>query len=181
MNSTVEKVKFHLEAIFDLLGFERTESNTDTPLRVAKMYVNELFRTRNDAGKSELDSMMTTFPYESSKSGLYRPSPIVVSDIPFHSVCEHHWLPFFGKVSVEYVPRNRIIGLSKIPRVVKYYAQRPQLQERFTNNIGDYLVGILHPQSLIVTVEATHTCVGCRGAESDCVTSTRYEFQFGER
>ena len=82
-----------------------------------------------------------------------------------------------GLVTVSYVPDKTIVGLSKIPRVVKYFSQRPQLQERLTKDIGEYLVDLLQPKSLTVEVTATHTCVMCRGAESNCSTSTTFEYR----
>ena len=171
IDNKVEEIKKHIEAIADILGIEKTSSNENTPLRVAKMYCNELFKNRNDANLEELNSRMKVFPNEGTKT------PITVHGIEFCSTCEHHWLPFMGEVTVSYVPDKSIIGLSKIPRVVKYFSQRPQLQERLTNDIGEYLVDLLQPKSLTVVVKATHTCVMCRGAESNCETSTSYEYR----
>lgn len=174
IDNKVEEVKKHIEAIMDILGIEKTQSTENTPLRVAKMYCNELFKNRNGANMEELNSHMKVFPNEGVTT------PITVSDIEFSSVCEHHWLPFMGIVSVSYVPDKTIVGLSKIPRVVKYFSQRPQLQERLTKDIGEYLVNLLQPKSLIVGIKSTHTCVMCRGAESSCSTTTTYEYG-GER
>ena len=168
----VMEVKQHIEAIAEILGLEKNASNEDTPLRVAKMYCNELFRNRNDAHLDELNEKMKVFPNEGTTT------PITVGGIDFSSTCEHHWLPFMGTVTVSYVPNHSIIGLSKIPRVVKYFSQRPQLQERLTNDIGKYLVDLLQPKSLTVVVNATHTCVMCRGAESNCETTTSYEYEY---
>lgn len=170
IDNKVEEIKKHIEAIADILGIEKNASNENTPLRVAKMYCNELFKNRNNANLEELNSRMKVFPNENVDS------PITMSGIEFCSTCEHHWLPFMGTVTVSYVPDLSIVGLSKIPRVVKYFSQRPQLQERLTNDIGKYLVDLLHPKSLTVVVKATHTCVMCRGAESNCETTTSYEF-----
>ena len=171
IDNKVEEIKKHIEAIADILGIEKNASNENTPLRVAKMYCNELFKNRNGANLEELNSRMKVFPNDDCIE-----SPVTVKDIEFYSTCEHHWLPFMGTVSVTYVPDVSIIGLSKIPRVVKYFSQRPQLQERLTNDIGKYLVGLLQPKYLKVEVNATHTCVMCRGAESKCETATTYEF-----
>ena len=132
------------------------------------MYVNELFKNVNDENISELHRQMTLFNNEGVTT------PITVKDIPFSSTCEHHWLPFMGLVTVTYVPDKEIIGLSKIPRVVKYFSKRPQLQERLTNDIGKFLFDILKPKYLKVEVVSTHTCVMCRGAESDCETVTSF-------
>lgn len=170
IDNKVEEIKKHIEAISDILGFEKTDSNENTPLRVAKMYCNELFKNRNNENIEELNSQMKLFDYYST--GITQ--PIVMRGIEFHSTCEHHWLPFMGIAEVAYKPTNKIIGLSKIPRVVKYFSQKPQLQEKLTNEIGEYLFNLLQPEWIKVKLIATHTCVMCRGAESDCETETSY-------
>lgn len=171
IDNKVEEIRKHIEAIADILGIEKNASNENTPLRVAKMYCNELFKNRNNANLEELNSRMKVFPNEGTTT------PVTVSGIEFCSTCEHHWLPFMGNVTVSYIPDKSIVGLSKIPRVVKYFSQRPQLQERLTNDIGNYLVNLLRPKSLTVVVNATHTCVMCRGAESNCDTTTSFKYR----
>ena len=170
IDNKVEEIKKHIEAISDILGFEKTDSNENTPLRVAKMYCNELFKNRNNENIEELNSQMKLFDY--TPVGIVQ--PITVRGIEFHSTCEHHWLPFMGIAEVSYKPSNKIIGLSKIPRVVKYFSQKPQLQEKLTNEIGEYLFNLLQPEWIKVKLIATHTCVMCRGAESGCETETAY-------
>ena len=88
---------------------------------------------------------------------------VVVKDIPFYSLCEHHLLPFFGSAAVAYIPRGRVIGLSKIPRIVETYARRLQVQERLTQQIADFLQTRLEPQGVGVVLEATHLCAVMRG------------------
>ncbi len=88
---------------------------------------------------------------------------VVVKDIPFYSLCEHHMLPFFGSAAVAYIPRGRVVGLSKIPRIVETYARRLQVQERMTQQIADFLQDNLDPQGVGVVVEATHLCAVMRG------------------
>jgi GTP cyclohydrolase I len=100
---------------------------------------------------------------------------VVVRDIEVYSLCEHHLLPFFGKAHVAYIPDGRILGLSKIPRIVDMFARRLQVQERLTTQIGDALQSVLEPQGVGVVVEATHLCMAMRGVEkqnSSAVTSS---------
>ena len=169
IDNKVEAIKEHIEEIMRILEIPITESNKNTPLRVAKMWCNELFMNRNNANIEELKARMKTFPNE------YESDMVIVRDIDFDSICEHHWLPFSGKVTVGYVPNDKVIGLSKIPRVVKYFSKKPQLQEQLTTEIGEFLFDLLEPHALFVEVEATHQCVKCRGAESNCSTRTYYK------
>ena len=170
INNKVEEIKAHVKAISDILGIKETPSNENTPLRIAKMFVEEIFCNRNDSNLEDLNTRMKVFPLESSGS-----KPITVSDIPFYSMCEHHWLPFFGTVTVSYIPRKSIIGLSKIPRVVKYFSRRPQLQERLTDDIGNYLFTLLDSKYIKVTVIAEHLCMKMRGVENAGNTITIFE------
>lgn len=165
------EIACHINAVMELLGIEVTDSNKETPLRVAKMYNTELFKNRSEESIKELDVRMTTFDNEDYTNGI-----IEMSGIKFSSVCEHHWLPFMGYVNVKYLPSKKIIGLSKIPRVVEFFSKKPQLQEKLTGEIGKYLVKLLDPKYLKVEVVATHTCIMCRGANSDCDTRTIFNY-----
>ena len=169
INNKVEDIKEHIEAIMEILEIPITESNKNTPLRVAKMWCNELFLNRNNANIEELKERMKLFPNN------YSSDMVIMNDIPFNSMCEHHWLPFSGTVTVGYVPNQTVIGLSKIPRVVRYFSKKPQLQEQFTTEIGEFLFDLLEPHALFVECEAKHQCVMCRGAESDCSTKTYFK------
>ena len=135
----IELVSERLTDIMSLLEIPITESNKDTPYRVAKMWVTEIFANRNNSNiQEELIDKIKLFPNEYTNGEI-----IVIKDIPFNSTCEHHWLPFSGTVSVGYVPSDKIIGLSKVPRVVKYFSKQPQLQEKLTANIGEFLLPFL--------------------------------------
>ena len=162
----IPQIAEHFEQIMGLLSIKTTESNKGTPMRISKMLVNELFKNINGNNIAELNAQMTTFPVEGSTD-----EPITV-EVPFFSMCEHHWLPFYGTVKVSYIPDDRIIGLSKIPRVVDYFSHRPQLQERLTKDIGMYLCSVLEPLSLSVEVVAEHMCVSMRGVKTPCETKT---------
>ena len=165
----IEVIAEHIKEVMRLLNIKVTQSNEGTPNRVAKMWANELFKNVNNHNLHELDRQMTCFKND------YESEMVIVKDISFSSTCEHHWLPFSGKVTVGYVPNEKVIGLSKIPRVVRYFSKKPQLQEQLTTEIGEYLFNILDPKALYVEVRAEHQCVKCRGAESDCITKTYFK------
>lgn len=161
-------IQHHVESIMSILGVERNNSTVGTPSRVAKMYVNEVFKNVNNGNIEELNDSMTCFNKNFDGNEL-----VIVKDIPFYSMCEHHLMPFSGKITVGYVPNTKIIGLSKIPRVVKYFSKKPQLQERLVNEIADYLQGLLGSDALFVLATDTiHTCVSARGIETYCETDT---------
>lgn len=129
------------------------EGLVDTPSRVAKMFA-EVFSGLSLDPAEELQVM---FSEEFNEM-------VMVKDIVFHSMCEHHLLPFFGKAHVIYVPRNgKITGISKLARVVEIYARRPQLQERLTNQVADLLLERLDPKGVMVVIEAEHLCMSMRG------------------
>src|SRR5262245_46243693 len=135
----------------------------DTPARVARMYA-EMFSGLPDDPRPHLKKFFTE-KYDEI---------VLVRDITFQSMCEHHLLPFLGKAHIGYVPSGRVIGLSKLARVVEAVARRPQVQERMTETIADLLVEELGAKGVAVVVEATHTCMTIRGVRkpgSVCVTS----------
>ena len=156
-----------LQEALKVMEIPLNESTKNTPKRIAKMWVNELFANVNNANIQQLNSNITLFDNPSKESDL-----IILRDIKFNSTCEHHFLPFSGVVDVAYLPKNKILGLSKIPRIVKYFSKKPQLQERLTKNIGEYIMKVADPYFILVRIKATHGCVMCRGIESDCSTDT---------
>lgn len=166
--TTENLIEYHVQAIMEALKLEITDNNKDTPHRIAKMWNRELFKNRK-GNTEDLDNVVKIFPNDN-----YYTDIVTVKDIPFHSICEHHWLPFSGICTVSYRPNDKVIGLSKIPRIVKWFSQKPQLQERLTKEIGDYISN-LGFEDVEVIMEAKHQCIMCRGIESDCATLTHYK------
>lgn len=124
----------------------------ETPARVARMY-EEIFR---GIGEPEEDLLKTI-------AGESHDEMIVLKDIPFHSMCEHHLLPFFGKAHIAYIPSGRIVGLSELAKALEYFASRPQVQERLTTQLADRLVEKLSPKGCMVIIDAEHLCMSMRG------------------
>lgn len=160
------EIQQHMRKVLELLGLDlRDDSLEETPHRLAKMYVDEIF--------SGLDYQ--TFPKITKiKNQMQVSEMVLVDDITLTSTCEHHFVTIDGKVSVAYYPRNWVIGLSKINRVVQFFAQRPQVQERFTEQILTAFQTILETEDVAVYVKATHFCVKCRGVKdtnSQTITS----------
>ena len=140
-------------ALMHALGMDTTDPSLQrTPERVAKAYADLL---------TPREFTMTTFPNSEGYDEL-----VVVSAIPFTSICEHHLLPFTGTASVGYLPGQRILGLSKLARVVELFARRPQVQERMTKQIADWLDTSLDPRGTGVVLSAEHSCMTMRGAEA---------------
>ena len=132
------------------------EGLVETPKRVANMY-EEIF-----AGLTEDPKQHIKLFNEQSNDEM-----VIVKDIPFYSMCEHHLLPFFGKAHIGYIPSdNKIIGLSKFARIVDNFAKRPQVQERLTSDVADFLYDNLSPKGVAVIIEAEHTCMSIRGAKA---------------
>jgi GTP cyclohydrolase I len=134
-----------------------------TPARVAEAYL-ELTRGARESIEDILDSR-AVFPSPSQ-------SLVLVRDIPFYSLCEHHLLPFLGKAHVAYIPAGHLIGLSKIPRIVEHFARRLQVQEQLTEQIADALQAALKPRGLGVILEATHLCMVMRGVQKEGSVAT---------
>jgi GTP cyclohydrolase I len=130
------------------------EGLLDTPKRVAKMY-REVFA---GVGVDPETALTTTF--EEGYDGV-----ITVKDITYYTFCEHHLIPFYGKAHIGYIPDGRIIGLSKFARLVELVSQRPQVQERMTQQIANAILNVLKPKGVIVTVEGTHLCMCARGVK----------------
>ena len=131
------------------------EGLRDTPTRVARMYEELLAGYRTDPVELINDALFEV-AYDEM---------VIVRDIEFYSLCEHHMLPFLGRVHVAYIPNGRVLGLSKIPRIVDLFARRLQVQERMTRQIADFVSEVLHPAGVAVVVEALHMCSMMRGVK----------------
>ena len=153
-----EKIKFATKLLLEALGEDPSrEGLQETPTRVSNMY-NEIFSGLYEDPKKHLK----IFIEESANN-----QPISVRDIPLRSVCEHHLLPFIGVAHITYIPKNgKIIGLSKFARIVECFAKRPQVQERLTNQIAEFLYDNLDPVGVEVIVEAEHLCMTMRGIKA---------------
>jgi GTP cyclohydrolase I len=146
----------HMRAIIEALGLDPSDPNLkDTDERVARMYL-EMFHGLAEGAEPRV----TVFPNEERYTAM-----VMEKDIPFYSLCVHHFVPFYGHAHIAYIPNERIVGLSKMPRVVEFYARRPQLQERLTEQIAAFMAEKLAPQGVMVVVEARHLCVEMRGVK----------------
>jgi GTP cyclohydrolase IA len=161
--SRTETVASRFRETMEALGLDLSDPNlADTPSRVARAY-RELF-----AGLEAPEPTLRTFPRPQGRSG-----PVIVGNIPFYSLCAHHFLPFFGQAHIAYLPHERLLGLSKFARVVDFYARRPQIQERLTSQIADLLHNRLRPEGVLVQLEARHFCMEMRGVmKADACTTT---------
>lgn len=130
------------------------EGLRQTPARVARMYA-ELFAGLHQDPEEHLKTMLDVDHHEM----------VVLRDIPFNSMCEHHFMPFEGKAHIAYIPGGKILGLSKLARIVDLYSRRPQVQERLTSQIADLLAKKVHVKGCAVVLEAVHTCMTCRGVK----------------
>ena len=153
----IELIEASFYDIMKNMGLNMADpSLKDTPKRVAKMFVNE---TCN--GLFSTPPNITTFPLDEHTSR----DLVIIKDIPFNSLCEHHFQPFIGKVTIAYLPNDRVMGLSKGARITDYYSARPQLQERLTGQIADHLYGELNAKGVLVMVQAEHMCMSVRGVK----------------
>ncbi len=154
-----EKIAILFEEIMDTLGLDlMDDSLKGTPSRVAKMYVDEIFSGLNPKNKPKIALFENKYQYNQM---------LVEKDITFYSNCEHHFVPIIGKAHLAYVSSGKVIGLSKLNRIVQYYAQRPQVQERLTNQIAEELKQLLETEDIAVVIDAKHLCVASRGIKDD--------------
>lgn len=150
-----EKIAAGVQMIIEAIGDDPDrEGLKDTARRVARMY-GEFFQGLHEDPRTYLQ---VVFDEQHDEM-------VLVKDVPFHSMCEHHLLPFHGRVHAAYIPRGRVVGLSKIARVIEVFARRPQVQERMTSQIADLLIDELDAHGVGVVVEASHTCMTMRGVK----------------
>lgn len=157
----------HVKAILDILGEDPARQGLEkTPTRVGKA-MQFLTKGYNEDAEAILRSAMFDEDYRQM---------VVVRDIEFYSLCEHHMLPFFGKAHIAYIPNGRITGLSKIARVVDVFARRLQVQERLTTQIKDCIQNTLNPLGVMVVIEAEHLCMQMRGVQKPHALTTTSDF-----
>ncbi|MEN8777034.1 MAG: GTP cyclohydrolase I FolE [Polaribacter sp.] len=164
-----EKIASLFSEIMDVMGLDLTDDSLKgTPQRVAKMYIEEIFSGLNPANKPKVALFDNKYQYNQM---------LVEKNITFYSNCEHHFVPIIGKAHVAYISSGKVIGLSKLNRIVQYYAKRPQVQERLTNQIAEELKAILNTEDVAVILDAKHLCVSSRGIKDD--TSSTVTSFFG--
>ena len=167
-----ERIALLFEEIMDVMGMDLTDDSLKgTPQRVAKMYIDEIFSGLNPANKPKIALFDNKYQYNQM---------LVEKNISFYSNCEHHFVPIIGKAHVAYISSGKVIGLSKLNRIVQYYAKRPQVQERLTNQIAEDLKHILGTDDVAVIIDAKHLCVSSRGIkdESSATVTSYYGGKF---
>jgi GTP cyclohydrolase I len=162
-----EKISDLFSQIMDVMGLDLTDDSLKgTPNRVAKMYIEEIFSGLNPKNKPKIALFDNKYKYNQM---------LVEKNITFYSNCEHHFVPIIGKAHVAYISSGKVIGLSKLNRIVQYYAKRPQVQERLTNQIAEELKAVLQTEDVAVIIDAKHLCVSSRGVKDDTsATVTTY-------
>ncbi len=153
----IELIAKHFKEIMHILGLDlNDDSLSGTPYRVAKMYVKEIFQGLNPENQPEVKLFENKYKYDEM---------LVEKDITFFSNCEHHFVPIIGKAHVAYISSGKVIGLSKINRIVQYFAKRPQVQERLTVQIANFLKEALQTEDVAIVIDAAHLCVSSRGVQ----------------
>jgi GTP cyclohydrolase I len=168
----ISKIEFHFKEIMETMGLDLSDDSLKgTPNRVAKMYIQEIFSGLNPANKPKVALFENKYQYNQM---------LVEKDITFYSNCEHHFVPIFGKAHLAYISSGKVIGLSKLNRIVNYFAKRPQVQERLTMQIANELQNILSTENVAVILDAKHLCVSSRGIKdnSSATVSSFYGGKF---
>ncbi|WP_298761736.1 GTP cyclohydrolase I FolE [uncultured Psychroserpens sp.] len=173
-NEKKQRIAILFEEIMDVMGLDLTDDSLKgTPKRVAKMYIDEIFSGLNPANKPKVALFDNKYQYNQM---------LVEKNITFYSNCEHHFVPIIGKAHVAYISSGKVIGLSKLNRIVQYYAKRPQVQERLTNQIAEELKSVLKTEDVAIIIDAKHLCVSSRGIKDDtsATVTTYYGGQFNK-
>ena len=168
-------IEKYFHSIMLEMGMDMTDDSLQgTPHRVAKMFIQEIFSGLNPANKPKISVFDNSYHYDKM---------LVEANISFNSTCEHHFLPIVGKAHIGYVSSGKVIGLSKLNRIVDYYSRRPQVQERLIMQIFNELKSVLDTENVIVVMEATHLCVSSRGIkdESSYTSTIQYGGVFNEK
>lgn len=164
----MEAIESHFRQIMDIMGLDLTDDSlSGTPRRVAKMFIQEIFHGLNPDNKPAISLFDNKFNYREM---------LVEKHIKVQSFCEHHFLPIYGVAHVAYIANEQVIGLSKLNRIVDYYARRPQVQERLTVQVADELRQVLNTQDVAVYIEAKHMCVQARGIEHDASVTVTSDY-----
>ena len=167
----IHAIEKHFSSIMEIMGLDlNDDSLKGTPKRVAKMYIKEIFSGLNPANKPNVALFENKYKYNEM---------LVEKNISFYSNCEHHFVPIIGKAHVAYISNGKVIGLSKLNRLVQFYAKRPQVQERLTMQIGTDLQKVLGTEDVAIVIDAKHLCVASRGVEDD-TSSTITAFYGGK-
>jgi len=163
MDARTRLIAARFRGVMEALGLDLDDPNlADTPARVARAY-RSLFSGLDKRSEPEL----RTFPNDEGYGGM-----VAVTGIRFHSLCAHHFLPFFGTAHVAYLPKDRLVGLSKLARTVEYFARRPQVQERLTEQVASFLESRLQAAGVMIVVEARHFCMEMRGIRKASARTT---------
>lgn len=164
----IKNIQYHFSKIMEELGLDLTDDSlSGTPYRVAKMYVKELFYGLNPENRPRVSTFENKYEFQKI---------LVEQNITIDSACEHHFLPIVGTAHIGYIPKDRVVGLSKINRLVDYYAHRPQVQERLCLQILNDLQNTLKTEDVIVMVQAKHLCVSSRGIKDKNSYTTTQEY-----
>lgn len=167
-NEKIDIITKHFEKIMDTLGLDLTDDSlAGTPKRVAKMFIKEKFKGLNKMNRPSISLFDNAYQYNKM---------LIEKNIKVESTCEHHFLPITGTAHVAYISSGKVIGLSKINRIVDYYSRRPQVQERLTRQIVEALKEALDTKDVIVAMEAKHHCVSSRGIEDPHSTTVTLEY-----
>jgi GTP cyclohydrolase IA len=174
-NQKMETIEKHFHSIMEELGLDMNDDSLKgTPHRVAKMFIQEIFSGLDPKNKPKISVFDNNYKYDKM---------LVEANINFNSTCEHHFLPIFGKAHIGYISSGKVIGLSKLNRIVDYYSRRPQVQERLIMQIFNDLKVALNTENVIVVMEAKHLCVSSRGIkhESSFTSTIQYGGIFNEK